>query len=395
LPDDDDDIQFDFFDEEPETVEGASTSRLRLPQRPERRPRSAPAAPGVRPVRPLVRLALLVLSITFLVLVFALLIASCAGESRHAMYSNYMDKVDTIAAQSTTDGAHTVAALTTQGLSVKGMVSKLNTIAALEQQNVNAAEAISAPGRLRTEHAHLIEALQLRVSGVNGLAKAFAGTIGSKAKQTVAAANLSQQAYRLLASDVVWDDLFKEPSDAQIEADGVRQVSAPESHFLADPDQFITQKAMALVLSRISSGGSSPNSVPAGLHGTNIVSTAALPQGENGPSQDLVEGSLNTVTTSSSLQFKVTIHDGGISQEVGIKVTLTIDRPQSQGGPIVKTETVQLIDPGDDASVVFSDLGQVPFASQTTVSVDVAKVPGETNVANNSAQYNVIFSLPA
>jgi hypothetical protein len=109
----------------------------------------------------------------------------------------------------------------------------------------------------------------------------------------------------------------------------------------------------------------------------------------------LSEGTLNTVTTSSSLVFEVTIHNGGDSQEVQIPVTLTIARPQQQGGPITKTEKVQLIDPGTDQSVTFTDLGQVPFASQTTVSVDVAKVPGETNTSNNSASYQVIFSLPS
>ena len=44
--------------------------------------------------------------------------------------------------------------------------------------------------------------------------------------------------------------------------------------------------------------------------------------------------------------------------------------------------------------MAFTDLGQVPFASQTTISVVVGRVPGETNIANNSAEYTVIFSLP-
>jgi hypothetical protein len=35
----------------------------------------------------------------------------------------------------------------------------------------------------------------------------------------------------------------------------------------------------------------------------------------------------------------------------------------------------------------------VPFALQTTLSVDVAPVPGEHNTANNKATYKVIFSL--
>jgi len=44
--------------------------------------------------------------------------------------------------------------------------------------------------------------------------------------------------------------------------------------------------------------------------------------------------------------------------------------------------------------VTFTNLGEVPFASQTTVKVDVATVPGEVKKDNNSAQYPVIFSLP-
>ena len=73
---------------------------------------------------------------------------------------------------------------------------------------------------------------------------------------------------------------------------------------------------------------------------------------------------------------------------------LIIGRPQSSGGPITRTAKVQLIDPNEDASVMFGDLGDVPFAAQTTVNVDVAAVCGETNLSNNHAQYNVIFSLP-
>ena len=141
-----------------------------------------------RPAAPVIRLLLLVVCVIFLVLVFALLIQSCAGESRHSVYSNYMDKVGAIAVQSSEDGKKTVTVLTTQGLTVPQIVTKLRGIAAQEQQNVDAAKGLSPPGRLRTENANLIEALQLRVSGVNGLAKAFAAMVGSKAKQTDQAA---------------------------------------------------------------------------------------------------------------------------------------------------------------------------------------------------------------
>jgi hypothetical protein len=60
----------------------------------------------------------------------------------------------------------------------------------------------------------------------------------------------------------------------------------------------------------------------------------------------------------------------------------------------VRTQTVDLINPGQQKSVTFSDLGQVPFAQKTQVNVDVAPVPGEHNTDNNKASFPAIFSLP-
>ena len=191
----------------------------------------------------------------------------------------------------------------------------------------------------------MIQALQLRVSGLNGLSKAFASA-GTGAKQSVVALDIVQQTYRLLASDVMWDDLFQAPSEQVLVDENVRGVTVPSSHFLAEPELVITAHAMSSLLARIdntpSSGGTG---TAAGLHGTNIVSVAALPNGVGGTSQTLSEGTLNTVTSSSSLVFQATIHNGGISQEVQVKVTLVINRP-SPKSPITKTEKVQLIDPG-------------------------------------------------
>ncbi len=52
-----------------------------------------------------------------------------------------------------------------------------------------------------------------------------------------------------------------------------------------------------------------------------------------------------------------------------------------------------MIDPGEEKTVTFTDLGQVPIATKTTLKVDVKAVPGEKNTSNNSATYPVIFSL--
>ena len=239
---------------------------------------------------------------------------------------------------------------------------------------MTAAQDLDVPGPLRDENQQMIEALQLRVSGVQGLADTFAANPASKAAG--GAALLAAQADRLLASDVVWDDLFAVPATQELKRQGVSGVSVPDSNFVANRD-LTTERSMALLLTRLK--GATTGGTPTGIHGTNIVDVKVLPGG-----QVLSQTEENTITATTDLAFVVTIADSGDSQEVGIKVTLTIQKPQ---GAIVKTKTVDLINPGQTKSVTFTDLGQVPFAQKTTLNVDVAAVPGEHNTDNNKASY--------
>jgi hypothetical protein len=375
----DDDIEFDFFDDEPATTE-AQPSRVRLPRRGGRGTGMRRPAGPPRGLTPLLRLLALIAILVALLVFFGLLLESCASTSKHDEYAHYMQKVSAIAAGSQKDGADVATALITPGKKAADLATTLRGLAEQERQNVRAAENLDPPGRLRQEHGSLIEALQLRVSGVEGLAKTFEDNPNSKGAGE--AGVLAQQADRLLASDVVWDDLFSGPSVAEMKRQGVSGVSAPESHFITNRD-LISEASMSLVLKRLQ--GATSGGTPTGLHGTNIVATKVEPGG-----QTLSTQTENTVTATSDLKFVVTIADSGDSQEVQIKVTLTIQKP---GGAIVKTKTLDVINPGQERAVTFGDLGQVPFATKTTLSVDVAPVPHEHNTTNNKASYPVIFSL--
>jgi hypothetical protein len=377
----DDDIEFDFFEEEPATTEAQSSqSRVRLPRRGGRGGGRGQAGPP-RGLTPILRLLALIAIIVAALVFFGLLIQSCASTSKHDAYKSYMAKVASVAQSSASDGAQVATDLTTPGVAVADLASKLDGVAEQERQNVAAAQRLNPPGPLRPENEDLIEALQLRVSGVQGLADTFRKTASSKASTD--AALLAAPAERLLASDVIWDDLFRGPATTQMKNDGVSGVVAPESHFVTN-QSLITEQSMVLVLQRLR-GASTSGGTPTGIHGTNIVETKVEPGG-----QTLSPTAENTVTATTDLGFVVTIADSGDSQEVGIEVTLTIKKAQ---GAIVKTKTIDLINPGTTKSVTFTNLGQVPFAQRTTVQVDVAPVSGEHNTSNNKASYPVIFSL--
>jgi hypothetical protein len=374
----DDDIQFDFFEDEPATTE-VQPSRTRLPRRGGRGTgmRRTPAPHGLTPM---LRLLALLAIVVALLVIFGLLIQGCASTSKHDAAQHYIDKVAAIARSSQDDGTAVANDLITPGAKAADLATKLSQVAQQERQNVSDAEHLTPPGPYRDDHRQLISALQLRVSGVQGLADTFASNPDSKTAGE--ATVLSEQADRLLASDVIWDDLYKGPVKAELQNQGITGVSVPDSKFVANRD-LTSERSMALLLTRLR--GTSSGGTPTGLHGTNIVDVKTLPGG-----QTLSESTTNTVVATTGLAFVVAIHDGGDSQEVGIKVTVTIQKSQ---GAIVKTKTLALINPGQTKTVTIGDLGQVPFAQKTTVNVDVAPVRGEHDTTNNKATYPVIFSL--
>jgi len=226
-------------------------------------------------------------------------------------------------------------------------------------------------------------------SGIVGIGDSLRQAL---AKKNLAAAQagalLEQPALRLLASDVVWDDSFKDPSKQVLRDQGVGDVRVPESNFVQSPD-FFTAAGLGAVVTRLRGANVSPT--VGGLHGTNIVSTKALPQGTELSTQSSTP---QPVVAGTNLGFAVTIEDSGDSAEVHIPVTLTITNGTKD---IVKTQTIAFINKKEQTTVTFRNiqLDSTFFGSQSTkVKVKVNPVPNEANTNNNNAEYSVIFSLP-
>jgi hypothetical protein len=341
---------------------------------------------GARPpgaITPLLRLAGLVALAILVIVLLVFWVKSCQGSGKNSRYAGYMGNVTVVAKESEQIGRELNDALTTPGIKPADLDAKLSGLAQQQAQGVARAQALSPPGPLRFEQQDLVKSLQLRVSGLRGVGAALR-TAARSPKDTAGNALLvSSQAQRLVAGDVLWEDLFKAPSVSVLRAEGVTGVPVPDSNVVTSPD-FASPRYWEAILQRLfnttATGGAA-----GGLHGTGLVSTKALPS-----NQELSPTQETTVTATTDLGFAVTIEDTGDSQEVQVKVTLTIQQSPS---PIVQTKTIDLINPGEQKTVLFRNLGQVQFATRTTVKVDVQPVPGEKNTSNNSASYPVIFSL--
>jgi len=380
---DDDNIEFDFFDE-PETQE--APSRRRMPSRPGRGGGDGPKRPSgpQTGVVPLVRLAGLVAIAIVLVVLLVSWVGACEGKSKQAEYSGYMDQVSTIAKNDQRLGTEFANKLISPALKQSQLQTALEQYAQQEQQVYDQAQQIRPPGPLRQIHQSLVNAIELRAKGLAGLANTFSQPASMK-DATTAANALTAQAALLSASDVVWDQLYRQPATQVLKSVGVTGVVVPSSHFVSNSD-LVSARAFTIVYQNLK--GASTGGTPGGKHGDQIISTRALPQGV-----DLSTSTPTTVKVSSDLAFQVTIENSGDFQEVNIPVTLTIDT--GTGTPIKCRKRVLVIQPAQQKTVTCGNLNlpTSAFGSRVTITAFVAPVGNEINTANNKAVYPVFFTL--
>jgi len=381
----DPDFEFDFFDE-PETQEAQGRERtLRRPLGGGPKEPRGPRRP-IRPAAGFTPLARLVALVAFAILIVVLLVfwvQSCQADKKRDAYRVYLENVATVARDSERVGRELNDVLTTPGIKPADLDKQLAGLVQQQRISADGAADLDPPGPLRPANASLVEALQFRVNGLEGLAAEFQNTRTSK-DAAAAGALLAAQAQRLVASDVIWDDLFKTPAIAKLRQADVSGIEVPDSNFVQTPDLAST-RSMVPIWQRINGAPTTGGATGTGLHGTNIVSVKVLPGG-----QTLSESTENTIVASTDLAFAVAVLDSGDNQEVKIEVTLTI---QQSPTPVTKKQTIDLINPEETKTVVFRDFPSIDFGELRTMRIDVDPVPGEKNTQNNSAEFKVIFSV--
>jgi hypothetical protein len=372
-PDPQTDIEFDFFDESP-TVEGGERGGEGAPPR---RRRKMPTRPPGGSNPSLIRLGLLIAGAILLAAVLVLTVNNCRGNQKKAKYQDYMESVGGPAAESAQVGKDLNDLLTTPGIKLADLRSQLEGLRQQQAQIVANASALDAPGPLREQQQSLVEAMQFRVNGLSGLFAAF-GAVQGTPSTAESGDRLAVQAQRLIASDVVYQDLFQAGSAALMRKEGVTGVPVPVSVFVTNPD-FGSPTFWKQTVDRLTQ---SPQA--GGLHGNEITSVVVQPG-----DQRLSTSEDNTVLVTDRLSFQVNVKNSGDSQETQVIVTLTI----KQDPVIRRMQTISVISPGETKTVIFKDLPAPTFGSPVNVQVNVEPVSGEANRSNNSFEYPVIFSL--
>jgi CARDB len=385
---DDDNLDFDFFDDDA-TRETPGAGRSDAPPRTSgddggggggpRRPHFQ-APHGVTPILRLIGFVAFAILIVVLLVLWA---QGCSGDKKHDEYSNAMTELGQVGSNSAKIGSNLAELLTTPGLKQAELETSLQGLIDQQQQDVDNASNIDVPGPLRPSTDHAVEALGLRVSGMQGLLETFKETKDDDSKDaTTAGEKLAEKARLLDASDVVWQVLFRDPAQATMQDEGVGDVTAPASVFVENVELY-TARSMTAIWLRVH--GASTGGTPSGVHGTGLEAVVVQPAGTT-----LSTDTETTIKASTDLKFDVSVKNTGDNQEVRIEVTLTIPKGTT---PIVKKQTIDILDIGEIKTVTFQDFPDPPFGEKTSVQVSVKPVAGEARTDNNSAEYPVIFSL--
>jgi hypothetical protein len=378
---DEDILDFDFFEEEEPQSREPRIERRPTPRRGgggPRPPRGRMRAPGN--LTPLLRLVALIALAILVVVVIAVWVDGCSSEKKHDRYANYMADVGSIGQSSAALGDRFATLLTQPGLKQEDLDAKLGGYVQQAEAQVQRAQGLKPPGPLHDANDGAVEALQFRVSGLKGLQKAFQDTANAD-DATTAGQQLAVPSQRLLTSDIVWSDRFQGVAQSVMTQENVQGVQVPPSDFVAT-DDLVTARTLATIWQRIQGAATGGTG---GQHGSGISYVKALPSGTL-----LSTGTTTTIKATVQLAFEIGVEDTGDSQEVRIKVTLTIPKTPK---PIVKTGVIPIIDPGETKTVKLTVGNLVPFGDTSSVKVDVEPVQGETYTQNNSYEYPVIFSF--
>ena len=270
-----------------------------------------------------------------LIVLLAVWAQGCTSDTPQDTYTAYAQAMKPIADDSANIGKDLADTLTTPGLQQADLETKLSGFVQQQQLDVQRAKEVDPPGPLTPAHLHAIEALQFRVSGLQGLLDTFIATKDGK-DQTAAGEALATQGQRLATSDVIWADLFQAGFAAQAKKDGV-EVTPPASVFVTNAELY-SSRSMSAIWQRIH--GASTGGSPTGSHGTAVAFVKATPS-----NTQLTPDAETTLTVRTDLGFIVGVTNSGESQEVSVQVTLTIPK---QPNPIVKTATIDIIDPARD-----------------------------------------------
>jgi CARDB len=254
-------------------------------------------------------------------------------------------------------------------LSVTDFVDQVNTDRSAIDTYATRIDELGTPGDMKRAQGNLELVYQLRAGAMGEIADKMSTALGDRGAEK-AMAGIAKQMQKLLAADVIYEQVVRPEVDSILASNGVSDSDLPKSTFLAD-EKWLDESTVSDALGGISGSSGTATS---GTHGTELVGVSV-----NG--SELIEGAPVSVTAEEGVEVEVSVQNQGESTESGITVAVTFE------GNTTESE-VDEIAVGETGSVSIP-LTPTP-SGEVTLEVEVEPLPGENFTENNEATYSLL-----
>jgi hypothetical protein len=383
-----------FFDEaeEPQPRQPTRRPRASGPSRPRsgRPPRGSGRPPGgtsrppggTHPPEVQTRRLIAVGVIVVLVLAMALLIKSCDSSATTSALKNYNASVYQLVSSSVSNAQGALSDLTPGQLAGGG--TKLASAEQTAQANLRRLRALQAPSQMAAAQSALVTVLQLRAQGLELIAgHAQQATSRSTSKDAIYQISLGTS--DLYASDVLYKTIATPDIARALNAANL-PVGTNAGQQQINPAQVITDLGwlnQSWIADRLgakqSTAAANANNDQPGLHGDSLTSVTV-------DNTALIAGVTNNIPASQARTWVLTVANGGNFNEYSVGCSVKIVSLSDTGTSTIRETYAHQ---SSSCTVV---LPSTPTTGPFQVIASVAKVPGETDLSNNTLTYTVNFT---
>jgi hypothetical protein len=311
-------------------------------------------------------------------------VKSCQDSAADKALENYNSEVSTIARESSDLGGQFFGLLGASGTAPQDLTSQISSFQVQAGQEYDQAKALSVPGEMTGAQQNLLIALEMRRNGLKYIAGRIGNALGDSGDAADKAINeIAGQMQVFLASDVIYESRVIPFIQAGLDQRKIGGQRIAASRFFPSQTWLSPQVVADQLNQQLTSGTSTPGQPTGpGLHGTQLDSVTF-------GSTTLQSGVTNRLTYAPGTEFVVKLTNGGENDEFQVKVSVRI-KAGTQNTTL--TGTVDKIAKGTAAEVRLALKKTPPIDAATTITVQIAAVPGEKKLDNNKADYPALFT---
>lgn len=304
-----------------------------------------------------------------LLILIVLGIKGCLDARAKSELSDYADKVSEIVEETEGTSKDFFSQLESPGgLSVTEFTAKVSADASAMDNYASRVDSLGAPGDMKSAQNNLELTYELRANAMTEIAEKMSTALGDAGAEKAMAA-IAKQMQKLLAGDVVYEQVVRPEIDGVLSSNGITGHDVPKSTFLPD-EKWLEESTVSDALGAIS-GNTAETS---GLHGLGLIGVSV-----NG--SELVEGGATTIAGEEGVEVEVTVQNQGESTENGVTVSVTVEGNTLQG-------EIEEIGAGEEATATIP-LTPTP-KGEVVLEVEAEPVAGEQVTENNEATYTLL-----